>query len=128
MKFLTFVAASLALGLASSALAQGQAPMADPSPAANPAMKSPSDMGSAPLAKGHNSFTMGQAKGRIEKAGYTAVSGLTRWTLMASGRVRRRRTARASAWRSTTKATSPLSNKAEPVTSPGVPGERICHD
>jgi hypothetical protein len=76
MKILTLTAAGLALGIASSAFAQGQGPMAAPSAAANPAVKSPNDMGSAPLAKGHNSFTMGQAKGRIEKAGYTGVSDL----------------------------------------------------
>jgi opacity protein-like surface antigen len=76
MKFLTLAAVALALGLVGSAVAQAQAPTADPSAPANPALKSPSDMSSAPLAKGQNSFTMGQAKGRIEQAGYTAVSGL----------------------------------------------------
>jgi hypothetical protein len=76
MKFLTFAAAGLALGIASSALAQGQTPMADPSAPANPAVKSPNTMDATSLAKGHNSFTKGQAKGRIEKAGYTSVSGL----------------------------------------------------
>jgi hypothetical protein len=76
MKNLTFLAAGLALGMASTALAQGQAPMADPSASANPAVKSPSAVEGAALAKGHNSFTLGQAKRRIEKAGYTAVSGL----------------------------------------------------
>ena len=50
--------------------------MADASAPANPAVKSPDAMNAASLAKGHNSFTMGQAKGRIEKAGYTGVSGL----------------------------------------------------
>jgi hypothetical protein len=77
MKFIKLAAAGLALGLASSALAQGATPMADASANANPAVKSPDAMGPTPLAKGHNSFTMGQAKGRIEKAGYTGVSGLT---------------------------------------------------
>jgi hypothetical protein len=77
MRFLTLAAVALAFGLAGSAVAQAQPPMADPSAAANPALKSPGDMSSAPLAKGHNSFTRRQAKGRIEKAGYTAVSGLS---------------------------------------------------
>jgi hypothetical protein len=78
MKILALATISaLGLGIASASLAQDQGPPAtDPSAAANPAVKSPSDTGLGSLAKGHNSFTRGQAKGRLEKAGYTAVSGL----------------------------------------------------
>jgi len=63
--------AGLAL-IASSAMAQ---PSTDPN-ASNPALKSPSDTASRPLAKGHNSFTEGEAKSRLEKAGYSDVTGL----------------------------------------------------
>ena len=77
MRTIAFAAALMALTLASSASAQSQPPMADTSAAPNAAMKSPGEMASGPLAKGHNSFTMSQAKGRIQKAGYTAVSDLT---------------------------------------------------
>jgi hypothetical protein len=69
------ISALLAAGSTSAAFAQAT-PSADPSATANPAVKSPNDMTGAALAKGHNSFTKGQAKGRIEKAGYTGVSGL----------------------------------------------------
>jgi hypothetical protein len=67
------LSALLITGSASAALAQ---PGADPSAPANPAVKSANDPSNASLAKGHNSFTKGQAKGRIEKAGYTGVTGL----------------------------------------------------
>jgi opacity protein-like surface antigen len=53
-------------------------PAPDPNAAANPAVKSPDDMASTGLAKGQNSFTKAEAKGRIEKAGYTNVTGLTK--------------------------------------------------
>jgi hypothetical protein len=72
------LSAAMAIGASSFAAAQDQAgPSADPGAAHNPAMKSPDAMSSGPLAKGHNSFTKGQARSRIEKAGYSAVSGLT---------------------------------------------------
>jgi len=69
------LSALLVAGSTSAALAQMQ-PGADSSAPANPAMKGPNDPSNMSLAKGHNSFTKGQAKGRIEKAGYTGVSGL----------------------------------------------------
>ncbi|HZZ90031.1 MAG TPA: hypothetical protein VFE13_17010 [Caulobacteraceae bacterium] len=62
------------VGAAPLAFAQ---PMADPNAPANPAVKSPNAAGALPLAKGHNSFTKGEAQKRLEKAGYTGVSGLT---------------------------------------------------
>jgi hypothetical protein len=67
------IASCLTLGAAPFAAAQ---PSADPSAPPNQAVKAPADTGSAPLAKGHNSFTSNQAKSRIEKAGYTDVSML----------------------------------------------------
>ena len=66
---------TLTMGVSATAVAQGPAP--DPNAAANPAMKSPDAPSGTTLAKGHNSFTKGQARGRIEKAGYTNVTGLT---------------------------------------------------
>jgi hypothetical protein len=66
---------ALAIGMANVAAAQG--PSADPSASHNPAMKSPNTMTPGPLAKGHNSFTKGEARSRIQKAGYSDVSGLT---------------------------------------------------
>ena len=67
------LAGCLALGMASFAVAQ---PAADPSAPPNMAIKAPGNTSSAALAKGHNSFTKGQAKSRIEKAGFTDVSML----------------------------------------------------
>jgi hypothetical protein len=79
MKILTIIALSVGLAVSAGGLsyAQGDAPAASPDASQNPAIKSPSDSGPAPLAAGHNSFTKGQAKTRIEKAGYTNVVGLT---------------------------------------------------
>lgn len=65
------LASVMALGGASFAAAQ---PTADPSAPPNPPVKAPSNTSAESLAKGHNSFTRGQAKSRIEKAGYTNVS------------------------------------------------------
>ena len=79
MKLLPLIAASatIVLGGAGIAAAQGQSgPMASPSAAPNPAIKSPHNMTGAPLAKGHNSFTRGEAKARIEKAGFGHVRDL----------------------------------------------------
>jgi hypothetical protein len=79
MNILPIVAASAALmfGMADAAPAQDQSvPAASPSATQNPAVKSPDNMANTPLAKGHNSFTKGEAKVRIEKAGYTDVAGL----------------------------------------------------
>jgi hypothetical protein len=77
MKFFNTVmlASCIALGGVSAAIAQGST-MADPSAPANPAVKSPNDMGVGQLAKGHNSFTKGEARSRIEKAGFTNVGAL----------------------------------------------------
>ena len=80
MKFLAIMAASATVGLSltSFSAAQAQTPAADASATQNPAVKSPSDMTQAPLAKGHNSFTKSQAADRNRKAGYAdvMVSGL----------------------------------------------------
>ncbi len=80
MKILPTVAITFSLALAAGGLsyAQGGAPAASPDASQNPAIKSSGDSGPAPLAAGHNSFTKGQAKTRIEKAGYTNVVGLTK--------------------------------------------------
>lgn len=69
------VTATLALGSASLAYAQ-TTPMADPGASQNPAVKAQGEIVSGPLAKGHNSYTKAQARGRIEKAGFTQVTGL----------------------------------------------------
>lgn len=75
----SFIALGLAATLAAASAAQNSAaqPAPDPNAPANPAVKSPSDTASHPLAKGHNSFTKSQAQSRLEKAGYTDVTGLT---------------------------------------------------
>ncbi len=54
---------------------ENSTPTPDPSAAANPAVQS-GDMKSSTLAKGQNSFTKAEAKGRLEKAGYTDITGL----------------------------------------------------
>ena len=79
MKILPIItlAGALSVGLASLATAQNQANPAPSSDAPNPAMKSPDATASAPLAKGRNSFTRGQAQARIQKAGYSNVQNLT---------------------------------------------------
>ena len=46
--------------------------------AQTPAVKSPSENNPAAPVPGANSFTEGQAKSRIEAAGYSDVSGLTK--------------------------------------------------
>ncbi|MGC1302993.1 MAG: hypothetical protein WA840_11510 [Caulobacteraceae bacterium] len=80
MKISTIIAisAAMTLGVANLASAQDQAgPAADPNATQNAAVKSPNDMTNASLAKGHNSFTKGEAKARIQKAGYAHVTDLT---------------------------------------------------
>ncbi len=80
MKLLSVIAisAGLALGAAGLATAQDQTmPAADPAAAQNPALKSSKTVDHAPLAKGHNSFTKGEARARLRKAGYADVKGLT---------------------------------------------------
>ena len=44
----------------------------------NPAVKNPQAATTHVAAKGRNSFTESQARGRIQKAGYTRVSGLSK--------------------------------------------------
>ena len=44
----------------------------------NPAVKNPHAATAHVAAKGRNSFTQSQARGRIQKAGYTRVSGLAK--------------------------------------------------
>lgn len=46
----------------------------------NPALKDPQARTTTLAAKGHNSFTESQARGRIGKAGYSRVSGLAKNT------------------------------------------------
>ena len=78
MKLTTAIA--LALGLSATpllALAQTP-PAANPNAPQNSAVKSPRDMKPGAPAAGHNSFTMSQAKGHIEKSGYTDVMGLAK--------------------------------------------------
>jgi hypothetical protein len=73
------IATALFLGATQVVIAQGQSPppAASAEAPANPAVKSPDDTASAPLAKGHNSFTKSEALSRIKKAGYSKVTGLT---------------------------------------------------
>ena len=70
---LAFVAALSGAGLAQ---AQGAAPHANPDAPQNSALKDPHSQKAGSPAAGHNSFTMGQARGHIEKAGFTVVTGL----------------------------------------------------
>lgn len=71
------IAALVLSTLAGSAFAQSTAPAANPKPS-TPAVASPNTNNAGAPAAGANSFTEGQAKSRIEAAGYTAVSGLTK--------------------------------------------------
>jgi len=66
------MAAALAACIATGATAQSA------SGSHNPAVKHPAAHGVAAPAKGRNSFTEAQARGRLEKAGFTAVSGLAK--------------------------------------------------
>ncbi len=70
------LAAALLTVMAVPALAQTTAPAANPNPS-TPAVTTPNSGNNpgAPAA-GANSFTEGQAKSRIEAAGYTGVTGL----------------------------------------------------
>jgi ABC-type transport system substrate-binding protein len=61
--------------LAVSAFAQTAGPPANPS-ASTPAVANPNANNPRAPAAGANSFTQAQAKSRIEKAGYSNVSGL----------------------------------------------------
>jgi opacity protein-like surface antigen len=73
------LAAIVAAGLATGAMAQDAQ-----SGSHNPAMKDSSAHKVAAPAKGHSSFTEGQAKTRIAKAGYTQIGDLKKtdagWT------------------------------------------------
>jgi hypothetical protein len=60
-----------------AAFAQTAAPSADPKPATPAVATSATPAPIAPAA-GRNSFTMAQAQSRIEAAGYSGVSGLTK--------------------------------------------------
>ena len=61
--------------LAQGAVAQNTRPPANPD-ASTPAIASPNSNNPGAPAAGANSFTEGQAKSRIEAAGYSNVSGL----------------------------------------------------
>jgi hypothetical protein len=72
----------------SGALAQTSAPPANPKPS-TPAVTTKNTPPPADPAAGRNSFTMAQAKSRLEAAGYSGVSGLAKdkdgvWRGMAS--------------------------------------------
>ena len=65
------------VGLASGAVAQNAGPPANPN-ASTPAVANPNANNPGAPAAGANSFTEGQAKSRIEAAGYSNISGLTK--------------------------------------------------
>ena len=69
------LAATLAVAAGTAAQAQ-HAPSATQNAPPNSAMKSPDDMSTTTLAKGHNSFTKSEALHRIQKAGYGSVTAL----------------------------------------------------
>ena len=69
---LHLIAAATAAALATVAVAQPD------TGSHNPSTKNPTAHTTAMAAKGRNSFTEAQARGRIEKAGYTAVSKLAK--------------------------------------------------
>ena len=71
-----FLAGALALSTA-AAFAQTSAPPTNPKPSMPAVTTSSTPTPDAPAA-GSNSFTMAQAKTRIEAAGYTSVSGLAK--------------------------------------------------
>jgi hypothetical protein len=73
--FLSALAFGVLVGGAASAQDQ---PQADPNAAANPPVAGKTDDQGHLLARGANSFTEAQARHRIRKAGYAAVSRLTK--------------------------------------------------
>jgi hypothetical protein len=77
MKQLLATAVITVLVGAGGAFAQTAAPPANPN-ATSPAVASPNANNPGAPAAGANSFTEAQAKSRIEKAGYTNVSGLSK--------------------------------------------------
>ena len=66
-----------ATALGQNAAAQSMAPAANPHPS-TPAIAIPNANNPGAPAAGSNSFTEGQAKSRIEAAGYSNVSGLAK--------------------------------------------------
>ncbi|MBV9826890.1 MAG: PepSY domain-containing protein [Alphaproteobacteria bacterium] len=75
-RFMAGTAAALLTAYAGAAFAQN-APPANPH-ASTPAISTSSTANPGAPAAGANSFTEGQAKSRIEAAGYSDVSGLTK--------------------------------------------------
>ena len=71
------IAALAGATFAGGAFAQTAAPSANPN-ASTPAVASPNANNPGAPAAGANSFTEAQAKSRIEKAGYSNVSGLSK--------------------------------------------------
>src|SRR6201989_104234 len=75
-----YAAAAVAVfagALAHGAVAQNSRQPANPNPSP-PAVETPNAKNPGPPAAGANSFTEGQAKSRIEAAGYSNVSGLVK--------------------------------------------------
>lgn len=80
-KKFTLIAVAMSMAVGPQAFAQGTAqsngrPMASDHAPANPAIKSPDAITWGQLSKGHNSFTEGEARMRLEKAGYTKIAQL----------------------------------------------------
>jgi hypothetical protein len=73
----TFLFATVMVLSSAAAFAQTTPSTADPNPA-TPAVTSSSSPAPSSPAKGGNSFTMAQAKSRIEAAGFTGVGGLVK--------------------------------------------------
>ena len=73
----TYLLATVMVLTSAAAFAQTTASPANPNPA-TPAVTSSSSPAPHSPAKGSNSFTMAQAKSRIEAAGFTNVGGLVK--------------------------------------------------
>jgi hypothetical protein len=79
MKLNTALAITLALSATAPAVGHAQTPpTANPAAPENSALKAPHENKAGAPAKGHNSFTKGQAQKHIEKEGYTQVTGLAK--------------------------------------------------
>lgn len=82
---MTFTKYALAITLAFTGVGAAAAqtatvaatPAATPGAPGNAALKAPHAMRST-LTKGHNSFTRGQARKRMQKAGYTSLTGFSK--------------------------------------------------
>jgi len=72
-----FLAATLVVFTAGAAVAQSASPPANPN-ASTPAVSTNKGNNPGAPAAGANSFTEGQAKSRLEAAGYTNVTGLAK--------------------------------------------------